>query len=112
MVDALDALPADFSGIAVTRAGRAWLGAWRELHQIAEGGEERVLAERNRRDELIAESERGRCRPSSRSSAADRAAARRRVGAADAARDEAERALREAGARAPRPARASGARAG
>ncbi len=47
----------DFRGTAVTRAGRVWIGAWRELRQAPAGGEERVLAERNRRDELIAASE-------------------------------------------------------
>ncbi len=47
----------DFAGTAVTTAGRVWIGAWRELRQVPAGGEERVLAERNRRDELIAASE-------------------------------------------------------
>ena len=84
----------DFAGTAVTREGRVWIGAWGELRQVPAGGEERVLAERNRRDQLVGESE---------------AAARveheaiqtleglgTTVTAADAARDEAETALRTA----------------
>jgi chromosome segregation protein len=46
-----------FHGTAVTREGRVWIGAWRELRQVPAGGEERVLAERNRRDRLVADSE-------------------------------------------------------
>ena len=40
----LDDVPDAFTGVAVTAAGRAWLGATRELRQAAEGGAERVLA--------------------------------------------------------------------
>jgi chromosome segregation protein len=50
--------PEDFAGIAVTRPGRAWFGAARELRQAPEGGEDRVLAERNRRDDSVAATER------------------------------------------------------
>jgi len=57
VVEDLEQLPPGFIGIAVTRSGRAWLGAVRELRQAARGGSERVLAERNRRDALVAESE-------------------------------------------------------
>ena len=42
----------------MTAKGRVWSGLTRELRQTAKVGEERVLAERNRRDELIAASER------------------------------------------------------
>ena len=44
------ALP--ISGIAVTKSGRVYDGATRALRQTTAGGEERILAERNRRDEL------------------------------------------------------------
>ena len=57
VVESLDQLPADFSGVAVTRAGRVWSSASRELRQAPAVGEERVLAERNRRDELVRTSE-------------------------------------------------------
>ncbi len=57
VVNDLGALDDDFAGLAVTREGRAWDGAARELTQAARGGSERVLAERNRRDRLIEESE-------------------------------------------------------
>ena len=57
-------LPDDFTGIAVTQDGRAWFGGARELRQVPAGGEERVLAERNRRDGLVAASRARRCRPS------------------------------------------------
>src|SRR5207302_1677529 len=38
LVEDLDAVPHDFAGIAVTSSGRAWLGRWRELRQVAQGG--------------------------------------------------------------------------
>ena len=52
------ALPPGFAGVAVTRDGRAWFGVTRELRQAPQGGAERVLAERNRRDDLVRELER------------------------------------------------------
>jgi chromosome segregation protein len=58
VLDTLDAVPASFAGVAVTRAGRVWSASTRELRQAPAVGEERVLAERNRRDELIGSSER------------------------------------------------------
>ena len=57
IVPDLSSLPNDFIGTAVTREGRVWSGATRELRQAAAVGEERVLAERNRRDQLIGASE-------------------------------------------------------
>lgn len=57
VVDDLQELPADFTGVAVTRSGRVYAGRIGELRQAAKVGEERVLAERNRRDQLIAASE-------------------------------------------------------
>ena len=84
----------DFHGTAVTRAGRVWIGAWRELRQVPAGGEERVLAERNRRDKLVGESE--------AAARAEHEAAQQvegllaAVAAADGARDEAETSMRTA----------------
>jgi chromosome segregation protein len=57
VVERFDVLPESFAGVAVTRTGRVWSAATRELRQAAAVGEERVLAERNRRDELIRASE-------------------------------------------------------
>lgn len=57
VVDAIDAVADDFNGVAVTRSGRVFAPLTRELRQTGAVGEERVLAERNRRDELIAASE-------------------------------------------------------
>src|SRR6185312_4488188 len=57
VVGSLDEVPERFAGVAVTRAGRVWSGSTRELRQAPAVGEERVLAERNRRDQLIAASE-------------------------------------------------------
>jgi chromosome segregation protein len=84
----------DFHGTAVTQAGRVWIGAWRELRQVPAGGEERVLAERNRRDKLIGESE--------AAARAEHEAAQHVEGlvaavtAADRARDEVEASMRAA----------------
>ncbi len=58
IVERLEGLPREFTGIAVTRAGRVWFAAWGEVRQLAEGGSERVLARRNERDRLIAATER------------------------------------------------------
>jgi len=58
VVEDIDAVPEDFAGVAVTRSGRVYSPARREVRQAGAVGEERVLAERNRRDELVAASER------------------------------------------------------
>ena len=55
VVDSLDHLPRDFTGTAVTRSGRVWSPLSRELRQVPAGGEDRVFAERNRRERLVAE---------------------------------------------------------
>src|SRR5207253_6677223 len=94
VVDDLAALPGDFAGVAVTRLGRAWSAPQRELRQVAAGGAERVLAERNRRDRLIADSVQAVQAEQAAIAAGDQAG--RAVAAADAERDEAERALRAA----------------
>ncbi len=53
VVDDLAELPGGFDGLAVTRSGRVWVAATRELRQASAHGEEQVLAERNRREELV-----------------------------------------------------------
>ncbi|MFL5816170.1 MAG: chromosome segregation SMC family protein [Conexibacter sp.] len=84
----------DFHGTAVTQAGRVWIGAWRELRQVPAGGEERVLAERNRRDKLIGESEAAaRAEHEAQQQVEGLLAA---MTAADGARDEAETSMRAA----------------
>ncbi len=57
VVERLQDVPRDFTGIAVTHAGRVWFAASGEVRQLAEGGTERVLARRNERDRLIAQTE-------------------------------------------------------
>jgi chromosome segregation protein len=57
VVDDLAAVPPSFAGIAITAGGRVWSPGTRELRQAPAVGEERVLAERNRREELIRASE-------------------------------------------------------
>ncbi|MHB8532974.1 MAG: coiled-coil domain-containing protein, partial [Solirubrobacteraceae bacterium] len=58
VVESLDALPADFEGIAATRSGRVWFAGWGEVRQLSAGGSELLLARRNERDRLVAEVER------------------------------------------------------
>jgi chromosome segregation protein len=94
LVEDLSTLPAGFSGVAVTRAGRVWHGRRRELRQTPEGGEERVLAERNRRDQLIAASQDAVQAEQAARAGCDRT--EQAVAAADAKRELADRALRDA----------------
>ncbi|HEU4976865.1 MAG TPA: AAA family ATPase [Baekduia sp.] len=94
LVGSLDDVADDFPGVAVTAAGRAWIGSTRELQQAAEGGAERVLAMRNQRDALVADSE--QCVQAEHEAQKGVEAARQAVAAADASRDEAERERREA----------------
>jgi chromosome segregation protein len=58
LVDSVEALPGSFRGVAVTRGGRVWSAQGSEVRQAPAVGEDRVLAERNRREELIRVSER------------------------------------------------------
>ena len=58
VVDDLATVSEDFGGIAVTRAGRVYSPVTREVRQAPAVGEDRVLAERNRREQLIRASER------------------------------------------------------
>jgi chromosome segregation protein len=90
----VDEIPADFPGVAVTRDGLVWDGRAGELRRVPSGGEDRVLAERNRRDGLVAESESAVQAEAAAKQAVEAAVAAAR--AADAARDEADRAARAA----------------
>ncbi|MEX2196964.1 MAG: AAA family ATPase [Thermoleophilaceae bacterium] len=94
VVESLEPLPAHFTGVAVTRAGRLFHGATGELHQAPAGGQERILENRNRRDELVAMSE-AAVRAETAAGAEVEAAAEA-VTAADAAREQAEGVLRAA----------------
>ncbi|MEA2372773.1 MAG: chromosome segregation protein [Solirubrobacteraceae bacterium] len=58
VVESLDGIAEDFGGIAVTRGGRVWFGSSGELRQVASGGRERALEQRNRRETLIGVAER------------------------------------------------------
>jgi chromosome segregation protein len=84
----------DFSAIAVTKDGRVWSPATRELRQVPPGGEDRVLAERNRRDALLGQVE--ATAQAERAALAEVESAQEAVAQADAKRDSAERAAREA----------------
>ena len=95
VVDDVDGLAGGFRGIAVTRDGRVWSPAARELRQVPAGGEDRVLAERNRRDALVAQVD--EAARAEHAALAQVEAATERVQAADALRDEADRAARAAG---------------
>ena len=95
VVDDLGAIADGFAGVAVTRDGRVWSPAARELRQVPAGGEDRVLAERNRRDALVAQVE-GAAQAEHAALAAVEAGSEE-VQAADAARDEADRLARAAG---------------
>ncbi len=94
LVEAIERLPPGFTGVAVTRTGRIWHGRRREMRQTPEGGEERVLAERNRRERLIAASEVAVQAEHAARAACE--AADGEVAAADASREQADGALREA----------------
>ncbi|HEY0515532.1 MAG TPA: hypothetical protein VGD00_00305, partial [Solirubrobacteraceae bacterium] len=94
VVERLEALPADFNGIAATRGGRVWFAGWGEVRQLSEGGTELLLARRNERDRLIVQVEQAAQGEQAASEASERALAL--VGAAETARSEAEQALREA----------------
>ncbi|TMK25632.1 MAG: hypothetical protein E6G62_04650 [Actinobacteria bacterium] len=94
VVERLEDLPADFDGIAATRAGRVWFAPWGEVRQLTEGGTERVLARRNERERLIAETERTAGAEQDAGAAAERALEQLR--GAEEARVRAEASLRDA----------------
>ncbi|HZO78033.1 MAG TPA: AAA family ATPase [Solirubrobacteraceae bacterium] len=58
IVENLEGLSAAFEGVAVTRTGRAWSPRAGELRQAPAAGDEQLLAHRNRRDQLLSETER------------------------------------------------------
>jgi chromosome segregation protein len=95
VVERLEDLPSDFSGIAVTRSGRVWFASWGEVRQLSEGGTERVLARRNERDRLIAALERAAHAEDAARAASEAALAD--MHAREDARAQAETELREAG---------------
>jgi chromosome segregation protein len=92
VVDALAEVPEGFTGVAVTRAGRRFDGATGELSQAEPGGAERVLEERLRRDQLVADSERAAAEELEAGRAAESAA--EAIASADATRDAADTAHR------------------
>ena len=94
IVEDVAALPGSFTGTAVTTDGHAWFGTTRELVKAAQGGSERVLAERNRRERLIAESEIAIQAEQSALQAVEAAGAA--MSAADTSREEADRVARDA----------------
>ncbi|HEU0250797.1 MAG TPA: AAA family ATPase, partial [Solirubrobacteraceae bacterium] len=94
VVESLQDLREGFAGTATTRSGRVLFAGWGEVRQVAEGGAERVLAKRNERDRLIAESEQAAA--AEHAAGAELEQASERVRAADAARDRADGELREA----------------
>jgi len=94
VVESLEELPGEFSGIAVTPQGRVWFAALGEVRQVTEGGAERVLARRNERDRLILAVEDAAGGEQAVRAAAERAEEDAR--AAEHAREQADDALREA----------------
>jgi chromosome segregation protein len=94
VVESIGALRDTFSGVAVTRSGRLFDARTGELSQAPAGGAERLLEELGRRDGLVAASE-GAVRDEAEARAAveHHGAA---VAEADAARELAESALRDA----------------
>ena len=52
VVESIEAVPESFGGVAVTLAGLVWSPYARELRQAPAEGDDRVLAERNRREQL------------------------------------------------------------
>jgi chromosome segregation protein len=95
LVDALpDAVPAGFTGTLVTVDGLVWRVGAGELQRSPQGGEERVLAERNRRDRLVGESEQAARAEHAAVQAVE--ALRGELAAVDREREAAEQAAREA----------------
>jgi chromosome segregation protein len=97
VVERIADLPDGFTGIAVTRAGVAYDGAAREAWRVPEGGAERAIAERARREELHAALERAAAERRRIQEEIDRASLAER--AAEERRDVLEGELRELGRR-------------
>jgi chromosome segregation protein len=58
IVDSIEEVSAGFEGVAVTLDGRAWSPRGGELRQAPAVGDEHMLAERNRREQLLGATER------------------------------------------------------
>src|SRR4051794_13966630 len=94
LVESFDGIPADFTGTAVTKSGRVYEGTTQALRQTAPGGEEKILAERNRREQLNAKLAASQ---EVEKNARDQAAqAQRSAQEADEALERSDRALRKA----------------
>ena len=94
VVDSLEQVPDSFTGTAVTRSGRVLFAATGELRQAPAGGEQRILEQRNRREELIGASERAAAAEAEADSALE--AARTAVAEAYAAREQVDSGARAA----------------
>jgi chromosome segregation protein len=94
LVESLNELPRDFTGIAVTKTGRVYDGTTQALRQTAPGGEEKILAERNRRDELTTKF--AATQQAEREARDAAAQAQRRAQEAEEALERSDRALRKA----------------
>jgi chromosome segregation protein len=88
----VDELPDTGEGVFVTRDGHVWDGV--ELRRVPAGGEDRVLAERNRRDDLVADVEQAAQAEQKAKAAVDTAVEAAK--AADATREQTDRAARDA----------------
>ncbi len=93
VVERLEDVVEDFRGVASTASGRVLFAGWGELRQVTEGGAERVLARRNERDRLIAESEQAVVSEHAARAAVEQALEQARE--ANLARDRADGALRD-----------------
>jgi chromosome segregation protein len=93
VVERLEDVAEDFRGVASTASGRVLFAGWGELRQVTEGGAERVLARRNERDRLIAESEQAVASEHVARAAVEQALEQARE--ANLARDQADGALRD-----------------
>jgi chromosome segregation protein len=93
VVERLEDVSEGFQGVACTRSGRVLFAAWGEVRQVSEGGAERVLARRNERKRLLAESERVVAAEHAAAAAVERELGRLHEG--ERARELAEATLRE-----------------
>lgn len=94
VVDSIESIQPGFAGIAVTQGGRVFDGATGALRQAHSGGEEKILAERNRREQLAASAEAAtRAEEAARTAVAD---TQRAAQEAEEALERSDRALRNA----------------
>lgn len=92
VVEDLTTIPSGFDGVAVTKTGRVFFAATGELRQAPSGGEQRVLAEKNRRDQISLQLE--TLRAEETTAQARLTSAEASLGALETARDEAHTAAR------------------